>query len=118
MADYPAQPKWAVYFGTILLDDGTPATYTAAQIATLYNLGSDPYLAVPLSGPSPFHGGPDSPMGEITYYHLKPQSNGEYYDAHVKYNTTGGEYLDIDFNAKSKDKWTHRKVIATDDDVY
>lgn len=118
MPDYPVVPKWAVYYGTITLDDGTPATYTAAQVAGFYNLGSDPYLAVPLIGPSPFSGGPRSPMGEITYYHLKPQPDGRYYDAHVKYNTTGEEYPDIDFDARSPDKWTHRKRFVSEDDLY
>lgn len=116
MPDYPKQPKWAVYYGTITLDDGTVQTYSAAQIAALYNLGSDPYTAVPLVGPSPFYGGPDSPMGEVTFYHLKPLSNGAYYDAHVRYNTTGGEYDDIDFDAKSKDRWTHRLRIDQSED--
>lgn len=118
MPDYPTQPKWAVYYGTITMDDGTQQTFTAAQVAALYNLGSDPYLSVPLVGPKPFYGGYDSPMGEITYYHLKPQPDGVYYDAHVQYNTTGEEYLDIDFDAKSKDKWAHRQVIdQSEDDI-
>lgn len=116
MADYPTQPKWAVYYGTITLDDGTPATYTAAQVASFYNLGSDPYLAVPLTGITPFHGGADSPLSEVSYYHLKPQPDGAYYDAHLKYNTSGAEVLDIDFDERSKDKWTHRKRWDTSED--
>lgn len=116
MPDYPTQPKWAVYYGTITLDDGTVATYTAAQIASFYNLGSDPYLSVPLVGTNPFHGGIDDPNSEVSYYHLKPLSNGNYYDAHTRYNTTGAEYSDIDFDARSKDKWTHRQIFDQSDD--
>lgn len=117
MPDYPKQPKWAVYYGTIILDDGTPATYTAAQVAAFYNLGSDPYTAVPLVGASPFSGGIDSPNSEVSYYHLKPQPDGKYYDAHIQYNTSGAEYLDVDFDTKRKDKWVHRKRFYDDDEV-
>lgn len=112
MPSYPTQPKWAVYFGTIRLDDGSTVTYTAAQVASFYNLGSDPYTAVPLVGASPFKGAPD----EISYYHLKPQPDGRYYDAHVKYNTAGAEYDDIDFDARSTDKWTHRIRVDQSED--
>lgn len=111
--DYPKQPKWAVYYGTIKLDDGSTATYTAAQIATLYNLGADPYLAVPLVGANPFKGRDD----EVSYYHLKPQRNGAYYDAKVRYNTSGAEYLEIDFDSKTPDRWTHRQRVDQSEDL-
>lgn len=103
-SDYPPAPRWAVYYGTITLDDGTPQTYTASEVAALYNLGGADYLAVPLIGPSPFLGGVD----EVSYYHLKPQPDGQYYDAPELYNTSNEEYLDIDFDARAKDKWVHR----------
>lgn len=116
MPDYPKAPKWAVYYGTIRLDDGTMATYTAAQVAGFYSLGADPYLAVPLVGPNPFSGGIDSANSEAAYYHLKPQRDGAYYDAHVRYNTTGAEYDDIDFDSKTKDKWVHRQRFDQSED--
>lgn len=116
MPAYPTQPKWAVYFGTIKLDDGSTVTYTAAQVASFYNLGADPYLAVPLVGAKPFAGGINSPTSEVSYYHLKPRRDGKYYDAHVQYNTTGAEYSDIDFDAHSTDRWTHRIRVDQSED--
>lgn len=117
MADYPLQPKWAVYYGTVRMDDGTTQTFTAAEVANSYNLGTDPYTAVLINGPSPFHGGIDDPMSEVSFYILKPRTDTlPYPDAHVLYNTTGAEYDDIDFDAHSKDRWTHRQIIEEDPD--
>jgi len=116
MPDYPQPPKWAVYYGTITLDDGSVETYTADEVAALYNLGSDPYTAVPLVGANPFHGGINDPMSEVSFFHLKPLANQAYYDAHVRYNTTGAEYEDIDFDARTTDKWVHRQIIDESED--
>jgi len=97
--------KFAVYYGTITLKDGSSATYSAADIASLYNVADLPYLAVSLTGPSPFKPGRD----ELEYMPLKPQADpGLYYDAKEKYNYADVEYWDDDFDAHAGGKWTIR----------
>lgn len=98
------KPPIAVYYGTITLKDGTVQTYTASQIATLYNVNLLPYTAVPLVGPSPFKTGQ-----EIRYIHLKPQTDPSlYFDAQDRYNYNETDYFDDDFDAHEGGKWAVR----------
>lgn len=94
-------PKFAVYYGTIRLDDGTTQTFTAAEVAALYGITGHPYESVPLSGLNPFGPGVD----ELTYIHLKPLANGIYYDAQETYNTNNEIQLGEDFDAHRGGKW-------------
>ena len=107
-------PKFAVYYGTHRLDNGEYETLTALQVATLYGVQADPYLAVPLAGPSPFHGG----QQELSYIHLKPQPDGDYYDAHERYNTDMQPYLDEDFEGKAGGKWARPPQQSEEDQDY
>lgn len=108
----PITPRFAVYFGTITLDDGEPATYTAAEIAELYGVDEEDYLAVDMSLPEPFRGGQDY----MSYYHLKPLPDGRYYDAKVRYNIDIEEYFDEDFDARRNGKWAVRPQIDSEED--
>lgn len=105
--------KIAVYYGTITLDTGDPATFTAAGIADLYNVADQDYLAVPLAGLSPFLGGKD----ESSYIHLKPLPDARYYDAKQRYNIDYDVQLDDDFNAHTGGKWAVRPAVAFDEGI-
>ena len=108
------QPKWAVYYGTIRLNDGTTPTYSAAQVAEFYGVQAEPYLAVPLVGVTPFQGGPD----EMSYYHLKPKSDPRlYFDAIERYNTENEIQWDEDFDAHRGGKWAVRPEFDNNADV-
>lgn len=97
--------KYAVYYGTITLIDGTPATFTAAEIAELYGVDAEPYLAIPLVGsPSPFLNGAD----ELSYVHLKPLPDGRYYDAPTQFNADNETQWGEDFDARRGGKWAVR----------
>jgi hypothetical protein len=107
------QPKWAVYYGTIRLIDGTIATYTAAEVAAFYGVQDEDYLEVPLVGVSPFTGGQD----EVSYYHLKPKNDSRlYFNAIERYNPSDEEYLDEDFDSRRGGKWAVRPIGDTSQD--
>lgn len=99
--------KFAVYYGTIRLDDGTQQTFTAPEIAALYNVDDLPYLSVPMIGDTPFIGGVD----ELTYVHLKPLANARYYDAKERYNFYNEEQWGDDFDARCGGKWQQRPLV-------
>lgn len=108
------EPKWAVYYGTITLDDGTPATYTAAEVAELYGIEDEEYLAVPLVGsPSPFFPG----KSEMEYFHLKPRPDGRYQNAIDLYNTENEIQWDEDFDARRNGKWAVRPEVESEEDA-
>lgn len=104
--------KFAVYYGTIRLDDGTIQTLSAPDVAALYNVSDLPYLPVPLNGPTPFQNGPD----ELSYAHLKPLSNGQYYDAKQRYNFYNEIQYDDDF-VVGQGKWARRPQFDNSEDV-
>lgn len=104
--------KFAVYFGTITLDTGSPATFTALEIATLYNVADQPYLAVDLSKPYPFQNGRD----EMSYVHLKPLPDDQYYDAKEQYNFNNEVQYGEDF-VVGKGKWARRPNEQFDEDI-
>lgn len=107
-------PKWAVYYGTIRLIDGTMQAYTAAQVATLYGVQSEPYLAVPLAGVSPFANSKE----ELEYYHLKPMADSrQYFNAIQRYNTNNEIQWDEDFDARRNGKWAVRPEFDNSEDV-
>lgn len=107
------QPKWAVYYGTIKLIDGSVVTYTAAEVAEFYGVQDEDYIEVPLVGLSPFNGGED----EMSYYHLKPKNDSRlYFDAPTRYNTDMEEYWDEDFDSRRGGKWAVRPVGDTSRD--
>lgn len=106
-------PKWAVYYGTIRLHDGSTATYTALQIATLYGVQAQPYLAISLAGPFPFKNGQE----EMSYYHLKPLPDGQYFNAIDRYNTNVVVQMDEDFDAHRNGKWAVRPQFESDENV-
>lgn len=103
--------KWAVYYGTIKLKDGSMATYSAADIAELYGITGESYLAIALTDPEPFINGPDY----MSYYHLKPLPDGNYFDAIQRYNTNYEEQWDEDF-VTGKGKWAVRPDVQSDED--
>lgn len=105
--------KFAVYYGTITLDNGTPATFTALQIATLYNVADQPYLAVPLVGVDPFRGGQDY----MSYVHLKPLPDAQYYDAKERYNFNNEVQMGDDF-VVGQGKWARRPSDDFDERIY
>lgn len=108
------QPKWAVYYGTIRLDDGTMATYNAAQVAAFYGVENETYLPVSLIGPTPFLSGPD----EMSYYHLKPKSDPRlYFNAIDRYNVDNEIQWDDDFDAHRGGKWAVRPEFDNSEDV-
>lgn len=108
------EPKWAVYYGTIRLDTGEQATYTAADVAAFYGIENEPYLAVPLVGVTPFQGGPD----EMSYFHLKPKSDPRlYFNAIERYNTENEIQWDDDFDARRGGKWADRPQFDNTEDV-
>ncbi len=107
------ESKYAVYYGTIRLNDGSYETYTAEQIAEFYEIADEDYLAIPLIGPSPFHGGQD----ELSYVHLKPLSDGQYYDARQRYNVDNEIQWDEDFDARRGGKWAVRPEFDYSEDV-
>lgn len=107
--------KFAVYYGTITLIDGSVATYTANQVATFYGVQAEPYLAVPLVGISPFGKRAD----EVSYIHLKPQRDPSlYYDPRVpeKFNESNLNWDGPDFDAQEGGKWEQRPVTVSEDD--
>lgn len=104
--------KFAVYYGTITLDNGTIQTYTANQIAGYYNVADQPYLPVSLVGNEPFMGGQDY----MTYVHLKPLPNGQYYDAKEQYNFNNEIQQGDDF-VVGQGKWAKRPNAQFDEDI-
>lgn len=102
--------KYAVVYGTIKLNNGSTVTYSAAEIAELYNVQDEPYVPVPLDGPSPFNG-----AEELEYVRLIPRPDGVYFDAKQRYNQDGGEYWDDDFDAKEGGKWAVKPRHPVDD---
>lgn len=104
--------KFAVYYGTITLDNGTSHTYTAADIAGLYNVADQPYLAVPLVGNEPFLSGQEY----MSYVHLKPLSDGLYYDAKERYNFYNVVQQGEDF-VTGQGKWARRPDEQFDEDI-
>lgn len=107
------QPKWAVYYGTIRLNDGTIETYTAAEVAALYGIEDEDYIEVSLVGPEPFTSGNDY----MTYYHLKPLPDGQYFNAIERYNTENEIQWDEDFDSRRNGKWAVRPEFDHADDV-
>jgi hypothetical protein len=99
--------KFAVYYGTITLNDGTTHTYTADDIATLYNVDDQPYLAVSLVGNEPFMNGQEY----VSYVHLKPLANGKYYDAKERYNFNNEIQWGDDF-ITGRGKWAIRPTAG------
>lgn len=106
-------PKWAVYYGTIELNDGSFATYTALQIATLYGVQAEPYLSIPVDGPYPWINGPQ----ELSYYHLKPLADEQYFNAIERYNTNNEVQWDEDFDARRNGKWAVRPQTDSYEDM-
>lgn len=104
--------KFAVYFGTITLDDGSTQTYTALEIATLYNVADQPYLPVNLALPLPFQNGRD----EMSYVHLKPLPDAQYYDAKEQYNFNNEIQWGEDF-VVGEGKWARRPGEQFDEDI-
>lgn len=104
--------KFAVYYGTIRLTNGTPATFTAAEVAALYNVGDQPYLAVPLVGTDPFQNGQDY----MQYVHLKPLPSAQYYDAKERYNFNNEVQMGDDF-VVGQGKWAKRPSDEFDEDI-
>lgn len=100
-------PLWAVYYGTITLSDGTPATYTAEEVAELYGVADEDYLAIDLADPLPFNPGKDY----VRYYHLKPLPDEQYFNAIERYNTENETYYDEDFDARRNGKWAERPQV-------
>jgi hypothetical protein len=103
--------KFAVYYGTIRLRDGTLQTYSAAQIAAFYNVSDQNYLAVALTGVQPFQNGRDY----MSYFHLKPLPDGQYYDAKIRYNIAYQEQLADDF-VVGQGKWARRPTESYDEE--
>ena len=104
--------KYAVFYGTIRLDNGDIATYTADQVATFYGVQAEPYVAVPLTGINPIQ---DT---EFEYVLLKPLTDMAYYDAPSRYNATMQPYLDNDFDAKRGGKWVVKPVIGESEEDF
>ncbi len=103
--------KFAVYYGTIRLNTGAVVYYSPEDIAAYYNVSDQPYLAVPLTGPSPFRNGPD----ELSYVHLKPLPDGQYYDAKERYNYMNEIQYQEDFDARRGGKWAVRPLFEDTD---
>ncbi len=106
--------KYAVYYGTITLIDGSVVTYTANEVATLYGVEGEDYLAVPLVGTSPFAQG----RNEVEYIHLKPQRDPSlYYDPREpeKYNADNEQWDAPDFDAQEGGKWEQPVKVSEDD---
>ena len=69
--------KYAIYPGSVRLYDGSTVSFTASELAALYQVGDEPYLTVatPLAKaelantPSYFE-----------YIHLKPRADNNYFD--------------------------------------
>lgn len=104
--------KFAVYYGTIRLDNGTTQTYTANQIAGYYNVADQPYLPVALVGNEPFLSGQEY----MSYVHLKPLSDGKYYDAKERYNFNNVVQMGDDF-VVGQGKWARRPAEEFDEDI-
>lgn len=97
--------KYAVYPGTITLDDGTEVYVSAAELADYYGLDpSDEYVVVEQGQPSPFTTGSD----EATHVQLIPRSDGKYPNIKEVYNASGEEYWGEDFDARKGGKWAER----------
>lgn len=109
----PPSPKIAVYYGTITLNDGTPATYTAAQVAGFYGVSARDYLAVSLTGPEPFANGQEY----MNYIHLKPLADSAYYDAVEQYNLDNAIQYGEDFMI-GQGKWAKRPNEGWDQDTF
>lgn len=108
-----SEPLWAVYYGTIRLSDGSPATYTANQIATLYGVQAEDYLAIDLAQPFPWINGAQ----ELSYYHLKPLADEQYFNAIERYNTENEIQWNEDFDGRRNGKWAVRPQFESDDNV-
>lgn len=104
-------PLIAVYYGTIRLKDGSSATYTAEQVATFYNVQDDDYLPIALNSVYPFKNGQE----EMSYIHLKPLPDGNYYDAKERHNTDFETYYDEDFDSRRNGKWAVRPQFVADE---
>ena len=64
--------KYVIYPGSVVLQDGTTATFTAGELATAYGIDGGDYLTV--------NSYLDVPAG-VTYFeyiHLKPRADGVY----------------------------------------
>lgn len=97
--------KYAVYPGTVTMDDGTQVYISASELADYYGLDqSDDYLVVEEGQPSPFVGRTD----EAEYVQLIPRSDGRYPDIKTLYNESGEEYWDADFDARRGGKWAQK----------
>lgn len=107
------EPKWAVYYGTITLDDGTQQTFTAEEVAELYGVQDENYLSIALTAPLPFEPG----KSELEYYHLKPLPDGQYFNAIERYNTENEVQWDEDFDARRGGKWAVRPQYEPIDDT-
>lgn len=105
--------KYAVYYGTITLNDGTLQTFTADEVATLYGVDQEDYLSVPLIGDTPFSGGVD----ELSYIHLKPLKDARYYDAKERYNVDNEIQYDEDFDSRRGGKWAVRPEFEHEDEL-
>lgn len=102
--------KYAVYPGTITLDSGAEATFTALELATLYGVDDESYLTV--SGPT------EVPQGEtyFEYIHLKPRPDGKYYNIQDSEHTQEDSLIGRDFDGKKKyTQETKRRYNDLDD---
>lgn len=106
-------PKWAVYYGTIKLKNGSTETYTAVDIATLYGVEDEDYLSIALTAPEPFTNAADY----LTYYHLKPLPDENYFNAIERYNTENEIQWDDDFDAHQGGRWAVRPQHESDQDI-
>lgn len=107
--------KYAVYPGTITMLDGTERYFSADELAELYGIEGKPYLVVPEIGPLPW--GPD--RDEVSYIHLKPQSDGVFVPVTENYKTdTTQTYPDIDFDNRTGGKWIEKAEGPLDDTEY
>jgi len=104
--------KFAVYYGTIRLDNGTIHPYSAADIAALYNVSDQPYLAISLVGNEPFLSGQEY----MSYVHLKPLPDGLYYDAKEQYNFNNEIQQGDDF-VVGQGKWAKRPNAEFGEDI-
>lgn len=110
------EAKWAVYYGTITLKNGSPATFTALEVATLYGVQDEDYLEIALTAPWPLQPG----KTELEYFHLKPLPDGNYFNAIERYNTAtpNDSYEDEDFDARKGGKWAVRPEHVADEDDF
>lgn len=105
--------KYAVYYGTITMKNGSPQTFSAADVALLYGVENETYLSVPLAGASPFDG-----ADELEYIHLKPLPDGNYYDAKDAFNVDNEIQWKQDFDARRGGKWAVPPIAQSQDGVW